>query len=59
MMEVAIPMLFSFWMCVIYVTFSVVMIGIWICIGILGGPCVRFKPPEIPPVPEPPKLESQ
>lgn len=56
-MEIAIPMLFSFWMCVVYVIFSVIMIGIWVCIGIMGGPLMRFdppKPPEVPPLPEPP-----
>lgn len=52
-MEIAIPMLFSFWMCVIYIIFSVIMIGIWICIGILGGPAMRLKRPKIP---EPPSL---
>ena len=51
-MEIAIPILFSFWMCVIYVVFSVIMIAIWICIGILGGPAVRLKRPKIPPPPK-------
>lgn len=57
-MEVAIPMLFSFWMCVAYITYGVIMIAIWICIGIMGGPCVRFNPPKIPPVPELPDIEK-
>lgn len=49
--EVIVPMLFSFWMVVVYVIFSIVMIAIWICVGILGGPAVRFKvrkPPKVP-----------
>lgn len=52
-MEIAIPMLFSFWMCVIYIIFSVCMIAIWIYIGIMGGPAIRLKRPKVPP---PPKL---
>lgn len=56
MVEVLVPMLFSFWMCVIYVIFSIIMIGIWICIGIMGGPLLYLKPPKAPPVPELPPL---
>ena len=52
-METAIPALFSFWMVVIYVIFSVFMIGIWVCIGIMGGPATRLMRPKIP---SPPKL---
>ena len=55
-MEIAIPMLFSFWMCVVYVVFSVIMIGIWICIGLMGGPAARFNPPKMPEMPELPKM---
>ena len=52
-MEIAIPILFSFWMCVIYGAFSLCMIIIWVCVGIMGGPAMRLKRPKIPP---PPKL---
>jgi len=54
--EIIVPMLFSFWFVVAYVVFSVIMIGIWICIGIMGGPCLRLQPPKIPPPPPLPKL---
>ena len=54
-METAISILFSFWMCVVYVVFSICMIAIWICVGIMGGPAVRLRRPKIPP---PPKLED-
>ena len=57
-MEIVISMLFSFWMCVIYVIFSVIMIGIWICVGIMGGPAVRLKRPKIPPLPKLPDMPS-
>lgn len=53
--EIIVPMLFSFWMVVIYAIFSVLMIFILICIGKKGGPVFRFKapnPPEVPPVPD-------
>jgi len=57
-MDIVIPALFSFWMCVVYVVFSVIMIGIWICIGIMGGPCVRLKLPKAPPMPELPDFKE-
>ena len=53
--EIIVPMLFSFWFCIAYVIYSVLMIGIWICIGIMGGPCMRFK--SVPPPEPPPFLE--
>lgn len=56
-MEILIPQLFSFWMCVAYIAFSIIMIIIWICIGILGGPAVRFRPPKIPPPPKIPDVK--
>ena len=59
-MEIVDPMLFSFWMVVAYIIFSVCiiaiwilcMIAIWICVGMLGGPCIRLKRPRTP---KPPK----
>jgi amino acid transporter len=57
-MDVIVPMLFSFWMCVIYVIFSIVMIAIWVCIGIMGGPAVRLKRPKIPLPPKLPDIPS-
>lgn len=57
-MEIVIPMLFSFWMVVIYVVFSVLMIVIWICVGILGGPAVRLRRPKIPSPPKLPDIPS-
>ncbi len=58
-MEIVIPMLFSFWMCVAYVVFSVVMIAIWIFIGIMGGPAVRLRRPKIPSPPKVPDFLSE
>ena len=56
--EIIVPMLFSFWFCVAYVIFAIFMIGIWVCIGIAGGPCMRLKPPKVPPMPPLPKMSD-
>jgi len=57
-MEMVVPMLFSFWMCVIYIVFAIFMIAVWVGIGIMGGPSMRFKIPKVPPVPKFPSFEE-
>ena len=58
MIEIVVPILFSFWMCVTYVVYAMVMIAIWICIGLLGGPCMYLKPPKAPPIPSLPDFKE-
>lgn len=58
-LETVMKELFSFWPMIAYVVFAAVMIAIWICVGLAGGPAFCFRVPKPPPVPEPPKFTTK
>lgn len=46
-------------LCIAGIIYAVIMIAVWVCIGILGGPAVYLKPPKIPPMPPLPEMKEE